>query len=54
MRRVMSFLLGFLIGGMISALIVWLVLPGSAKTLHTVYQTAYRKRKTELLEQFDL
>lgn len=54
MRRLFSFLMGFLIGGAISAVIVFLVTPEGKRSIRDMYQEAYRSRKAELEDQLQL
>ena len=54
MRRLFSFLMGFLIGAAISAVIVMLVAPRGETSIREMYDKAYRSRKAELEDQLRL
>jgi len=51
MGRVINFLMGFIIGSLISAVIVFLVVPQGAQTIRKIYDEAYKARKAELEAQ---
>ena len=54
MRRILNFMLGFVIGSLLGATIALLATPKNGQTLRALYQDAYQNRKAELGQELNL
>ncbi|MEM7031621.1 MAG: hypothetical protein AAF629_18850 [Chloroflexota bacterium] len=48
MRRILNFSLGFIVGGIISAIIVLLITPQSAEMISQLFKEAYARKRADL------